>query len=134
MALRYWTGAHTKHRLLYHVVWLPKYRKNILQTNVKRRLQTLFYEAAKYNQWWIDELNIQNDHIHLLIQIHPDESIASVVKILKGGTSKIIRKEFPELEAFLWGDNLWAKGYFVETVGSLAFSKVKKYIEEQDLH
>jgi putative transposase len=132
MALKYWNGAHTKHRLMYHVVWLPKYRKKVLQTNVKRRLKTLFYEATKLNQWWIEELKIKDDHVHMLIQIHPNEKISNVIRILKGGSSKIIRKEFPELEAFLWGDNFWAKGYFVETVGSLDYSKVKSYIKKQD--
>ena len=132
MALKYWTGAHTKHRLMYHIVWLPKYRKKVLQTDLKRRLETLFYEAAKINQWWVEELNIRDDHVHILVQINPNESISDVIKILKGGSSKIIRKEFPDLEAFIWGDNFWAKGYFVETVGSLAYSRVKKYIKDQD--
>ena len=133
MSLKYWSGSHTKHRLLYHVVWIPKYRKRILTGEVAIRLKSLLYDASLINRWWIDELEILTDHIHLLIQIRPNENISSVVKILKGGTSKIIRKEFPDLEEFLWGENFWATGYFAETVGRVNYADVKKYIQDQNM-
>ena len=74
---------------------------------------------------------IQVDHVHVLIQLKPKESVAEVIQILKGGTSRVIRKEFPELEEFLWGDSFWADGYFAETVGRFDEKTVKKYIEQQ---
>jgi putative transposase len=83
------------------------------------------------NRWWIGRINIQIDHVHLLIQLQADDSVAEVVRILKGGTSKIIRKEFPELEEFLWGDSFWANGYFAESIGSVDEAVIKKYIDEQ---
>lgn len=55
------------------------------------------------NRWWISKLNVQIDHVHILMQIKPNESVAEVVQVLKGGTSRVIRKEFPEREEFLWG-------------------------------
>ena len=95
------------------------------------RLRQLLYEACKINRWWIGELSIQNDHVHVLVQIKPSDSIAEVVQVLKGGTSKVIRKEFPELEEFLWGDSFWADGYFAESVGQVDEEVIKKYIREQ---
>ena len=83
------------------------------------------------NQWWIEKINIIEDHIHVMIQIKPKDSIAEVVQILKGGTSRIIRKEFKELEEFLWGDSFWADGYFAETIGRIDEETIKKYIEDQ---
>ena len=68
-----------------------------------------------------------------LIIFIPTDTISSVVKILKGGTSKIIRKEFPDLEEFLWGDNFWACGFFAETVGRVNYADVKKYIQNQNI-
>ncbi len=91
----------------------------------------MLYEACKMNRWWIEELSIQNDHVHVMIQINPRESVAEVVQILKGGTSRIIRKEYPELEEFLWGDSFWADGYFAETVGQVEEEVVTKYIRDQ---
>jgi len=79
----------------------------------------------------LSEMSVQEDHVHILIQISPCESVAEVVKRLKGGTSKIIRSEFPELEEFLWGDSLWADGYFAETVGKVDEEVIRKYIKGQ---
>jgi len=90
----------------------------------------LFYEACKVNNWWIEEVKILPDHVHMLIQIHPSESVASVVQALKGGTSHYLRKEYPELEEYLWGDSFWADGYFAETVGTSSINNVKKYIKD----
>jgi len=83
------------------------------------------------NGWWIGEISIQRDHVHVLIQINPRNSTANVVQILKGGTSRIIRKEFPELEEFLWGDSFWADGYFAESVGKVDEQVIRKYIKNQ---
>ena len=128
---RYWTGAHTKHRLQCHLVWIPKYRRRVLRGKIAVRLKRLLYEACKLNRWWIGELSIQTDHVHVIIQIKPSDSVAKVVQILKGGTSKVIRKEFPELEEFLWGDSFWADGYFAESIGQVNEEVVKKYIRSQ---
>jgi putative transposase len=128
---RYWTGAHTKHRLQVHLVWIPKYRKRVLRGKVAIRLKRLLYEACKVNRWWIGELSIPEDHVHVMIQVKPSDSIASVVQVLKGGTSRIIRKEFPELEEFLWGESFWADGYFAESVGTVDEEVVRKYIRSQ---
>ena len=131
---KYWTGAHTKHRLQYHLVWIPKYRKRVLLGKVAVRLKKLLYEAASVNRWYVHELSIQRDHVHLLIQIEPEMSVARAVQLLKGGTSFKLRKEFPELEEFLWGDSLWADGYFAESVGSTQEETVRRYIQEQREH
>ena len=95
------------------------------------RLKELLYIGCEMNGWWISKLSIQNDHIHMLIQIKPSDRVSSVVQILKGGTSRVIRKEFKELEEFLWGDSLWADGYFAETVGNVEEKVIRKYIDNQ---
>ena len=83
------------------------------------------------NEWWTEEISIQPDHVHLLIQLKLRNSVAEAVNILKGGTSHKIRKEFPELEEFLWGDSFWGDGYFAETVGKVDEEIIRKYIERQ---
>jgi putative transposase len=83
------------------------------------------------NRWWIGEISIPNDHVHVVIQIKASDSVGEVVNILKGGTSRVLRKEFPELEEFLWGDSFWADGYFAESVGKVDEEVVRKYIQRQ---
>lgn len=103
----------------------------MLRGKIVSRLKKLLYDACKLNQWWINEINIQTDHVHILIQIKPSESVSEVVQILKGGTSRVIRKEFPELEEFLWGNSFWADGYFAESVGKVDEEVIRKYIKTQ---
>ena len=115
---------------MYHLVWIPKYRRRVLQGTVAVRLRQWFYEAAKVNGWWIEEMKSLPDPVHLLIQIHPTETVAEMVQRLKGGTSYRLRKECPELEEWIWGGSFWADGYFAETVGAQSFVAVKRYIKE----
>jgi len=128
---RYWSGKHTKHKIQCHFVWVPKYRKRVLRGKIAVRLRQLLYEGCRLNRWWIARLSIQFDHVHVLIQINPDNSVADVAQTMKGATSRKIRQEFPELEEFLWGDSFWADGYFAETVGKVDEEVIKKYIEAQ---
>jgi putative transposase len=114
---RYRKRSYTKHRLQYHLVWIPKYRKRVLR--------------GKINRWWISEISVQEDHIHIIIQVNPQDSVSEVAHILKGGASRVIRKEFPELEEFLWRNSFWADGYFAETIGNVDEEVVSKYIREQ---
>ena len=129
----YWTGAHTKHRMLYHIVWIPKYRKRVLEGGLSKRLIDLLRECADVNRWSIEELNVQPDHVHMLIQLRPDMSVSKVVQLFKGKSSYIIRKEFPHLEEFYWGkaESFWGDGFFVETVGQVNTEKIKEYILNQ---
>ena len=127
----YWTGAHTKHRLKYHFVWVPKYRKRILKGKIKTRLEELFHQCAQINKWEIEELNVQKDHVHMMIQIKPNISVSKCIQLFKGGSSKKIREDFPELEEFLWGDSFWSDGYFAETVGRCDEEVIKRYIRDQ---
>ena len=67
----------------------------------------------------------------MLIQIGPDVTVARAVQLLKGGSSFKLRKEFPEIEEFLWGDSFWADGYFAESLGMAQEEMIKKYIRDQ---
>ena len=129
--MEYWSGAHTKHRIMYHIVWLPKYRKRVLSGAIAERIKMLLQECAEVNDWRIDELNIQQDHVHMLVQLKPSISISKAVQLFKGKSSRIIRKEFPSLEEFYWGDRFWGDGFFVETVGQVNVAKIKDYIKNQ---
>ena len=128
---RYAIGSRTKHRLQYHIVWIPKYRRRVIQGKIAIRLKRLMYEACKMNRWWISEMSIQSDHVHIVVELPPQISVAEVVRIFKGGTSRVLRKEFPEMQEFLWGESFWADGYFAETVGKVDEEVVKRHIRQQ---
>ena len=131
MGKRYKSGSSTKHRLIFHLVWCPKYHRRVLRGKVASRLYQLFKECCQINGWEIKKISIQYDHIHLLIQINPRDSIAHTMHYLKGGTSRVIRREFPELKEFLWGDSFWSDGYFAESAGQVNEAAITNYIKNQ---
>jgi putative transposase len=63
------TVSHMKYRLMYHLVWIPKYRKRALKDKLTERLRELFHQCAEINDWKIEELNIQIDHVHMLVEL-----------------------------------------------------------------
>ena len=128
---RYWKGSHTTHRLEYHVVITPKFRKRVLIGKITGILKKTIYEGCKMNGWWVSELSIQKDHVHMMIQISPSEPISDVVRKIKGATSRIIREGFPEIIEFIWGKSLWSEGYFAETVGKVDEEIIRRYIRNQ---
>ena len=127
----YQVGAHTKYRIMYHIVWIPKYRKRVLEDKIAKKLKILLYECAEINGWKIEELNIQRDHVHILIQLKPSISVSRAVQIMKGGSSRKIRDEFPELKEFYWGNSFWGDGFFAETVGHCSIEVIKEYVRNQ---
>src|SRR4030042_1913456 len=86
---KYQTGSHTKHRSQYHLVWIPKYCRRVLRGKMVIRLRKLLNEACRINRWWISELSVQEDHVHLIIQAKPRDSVAEVAQKLKRGTSRV---------------------------------------------
>src|SRR5947199_6099465 len=76
---RYRSGAHTRHCLRYHLVWTPKYRRRVLEGAVALRLRQQLAQACSVNDWHLHELSIAPDHIHLLIQLPPRQSVAGAV-------------------------------------------------------
>jgi len=113
----------------YHVVFCPKYRKNVLIDPVDKRLKELFNNKIKELNAEIVEMEIMPDHVHLLIKCDPQFGIHRVVKHLKGYSSRILRQEFKHLKSRL--PSMWTNSYFVATVGSISLEVVKQYIENQ---
>ena len=128
---KYWCGAHTKHRIMIHLVWIPKYRKRILVGVLSKRIEELLRECADVNRWKIEELNIQPDHVHMVVQFNPDISVSKMVQLFKGKSSRIVRKEFPKLKEFYWGYSFWEDGFFAETVGKVGLEEIKAYVKKQ---
>ena len=128
---KYYHGAHTTHRNMYHLVWLPKYRKKVLHGRVKEKLEEMFQTCADVNGWEIQALNIQIDHVHMVIQIPPSIAVCKVVQLFKGASSNVIREEMPEVKKYLWGKDFWADGYFSETFGQCSEETILNYVRNQ---
>ena len=126
--------SHTTYNINYHCVWIPKYRRRILQNpRIKEILTDIIKGRCEENDWQVLAFEIQPDHIHLFVSVPPKESISWVVKILKGNTALQLRRVFPALNA-VHTKHLWAKGFFASTAGYISEDSVKRYIDEQEHH
>ena len=115
--------------------WAPKYRKWILQGDIRRRVAELFQEIANHHGCEIEAMEVDKDHVHLFLSFPPKYSIAQVVGIFKAASAKEIREEFPSVRRELWGGEFWEDGYFARTVGDKVTAEViKKYIRFHEDH
>ena len=123
-------GSHCVYDTKYHLVWAPKYRKWVLQGEVRERTKDLFMEISDHHGYEIEELEVDKDHVHILLSFPPKYSISKVVEVLKSVSSTIIRKEYPNVKKELWGGEFWEDGYFARTVGDKVTSDIiKRYIK-----
>jgi putative transposase len=124
--------THVVYKCDYHIVWVPKYRFRILKGLIKAHLEKDLRMLCEWKKAEILELNIQADHIHLVISIPPKVSISEMMGILKGKTAIKIFKSYPELKKKpYWGNHFWARGYFVNTIG-LNEDMIRRYVKFQE--
>ena len=126
-------SGHTVYRTEYHVVWIPKYRRKILNTGVKKYLEKLWPKILKGMPGVeMVEENIQGDHIHMIMIIPPKYAVSDVIGRMKGRSASKLRKKFQWLERVYWKENIvWSPGYFVSTVG-LNEEQIIKYVQWQE--
>ncbi|MGF7396252.1 IS200/IS605 family transposase (plasmid) [Thermoanaerobacterium thermosaccharolyticum] len=129
MNTQYKTTRHAKFLINYHFVWIPKYRRKILDDPkiVDLIKNTITELSEKYN-YEILAMEIMPDHIHLQISAIPQYSPAELMNKIKGITGFRIARQFPELKA---RGKIWTNSYFCATTGNVSTDMIKKYIEEQ---
>ncbi len=124
--------SHVIYYHVYHIVWTPKYRFLILEGIVKKAVENKIRQISEWNKLEIMEMNIQRDHVHVVLSVPPKISISQVMGYLKGKTAIHIFKSFPRLKKkAYWGDHFWARGYCSSTVG-LDEKKIRKYVKYQE--
>jgi len=129
--MEYRSGSHSKYDLKIHLVWITKYRKPILKGEIADRIRHLVREICNANEVIIIKGHVSSDHIHLLLSYPPRLSISKLVQYLKEKTSRKLLQEYGLLRKQFWGQHIWARGYFVVSVGTMTDEIVKDYIENQ---
>ncbi len=124
--------SHVIYYHVYHIVWTPKYRYKVLKGPLKDFLAAQLRMLCEWKRLEILELNIQSDHVHLVLSVPPKISISKVMGILKGKTAIKIFKSFSGLRTKpYWGNHFWSRGYCSSTVG-LDEEKIRKYVKYQE--
>jgi putative transposase len=116
----------------YHVVWCPKYRRDVLTGPVAEEMAVILDAICTERGWPVISKEIQPDHIHLFVSIPPAIAVADAVKILKGTTARKLFQRFPWLKSRLWGGSLWSPSYYVGTAGNVSAETIQRYIERSE--
>jgi putative transposase len=129
----YRKSSHTVYDIKYHLVWITKYRKPILEGEIAKRARELIKEICRSYDVEIIKGHISRGHVHLMVSVPPHISVSQLVQYLKGKSSRKMMMEFKALNRIFWGRHIWARGYFVATSGNVTDEIIMKYIEQQDI-
>ena len=125
-------GWHCAYDTHYHIVFPVKYRKALLRPAVEERIKELSKEIEERYEITMEQIGLDQDHIHLLCSFHPKYSVGSVVQKFKSITARELFKTFPELRKELWGGEFWSDGYYVGTVSERGnWKAVERYVRNQ---
>ena len=124
---------HNKNRLMVHLIFATKYRKKLLYGEIRERIKQLMYEACVKHHWYIVRMETDRDHIHILLQYNPTDSVTKIVTVLKQySTYHIWRTCAHDLKKHYWKEKtFWSDGYFVASVGQVSQATIERYIESQ---
>jgi putative transposase len=122
--------AHAIWQCKYHIVWCPKYRFRILKGAVETSVKEIIKQLCEWKSLEIIEINIQEDHIHVILSIPPKFAVSEVVGFLKGTCAIKMFDKHLTLKKRYWGRHFWARGYCVSTVG-LNEEEMRKYVRWQ---
>lgn len=125
------SNAHSVFLMYYHLVLVVKYRRKIFDNVVSDRAKEIFeYIAQKYNIT-LQEWNHDIDHVHILFKAHPNTEISKFINAYKSASSRLLKKEFPEIRQKLWKEYFWSQSFCLLTTGSAPIDIIKTYIESQ---
>ena len=122
-------NSHTVSWLSVHIVWVTKYRYHVLKGDVQVRCRDLLVQICNSENVKILKGVVSKDHVHMHIEYPPSLSISNLVKRLKGRTSIMLQKEFPELGKKYWGRHFWAIGFGAWSTGNITDEMVQEYLE-----
>lgn len=132
MAVR--KGSHSVFSVHLHFVFVTKYRRKTITAPILERLREIFANVCIKTKCRLIEFSGKVDHVHLLIDFHPDNNLSSLVGSLKSASSRIIQKDFSEhLSAFYRKSVFWSSSYYVASTGGAPIERIKQYIQSQEV-
>ena len=125
------SNAHSVFWLHYHLVLVVKYRRKVFDNSISKRAKEIFeYIAPNYNIT-LQEWNHDKDYVHILFKAHPKTEISKFINAYKSASSRLLKKEFPQIRKRLWKEKFWSQSFCLLTIGEAPIEIIKKYIESQ---
>lgn len=115
----------------YHLVLVVKYRRKVIYNKIEDKLIEIFnYIAPNYNIT-LSKANGESDHIHILFKAHPNTEISKFINAYKSASSRLIKRDFPEIREKLWKETFWSQSFLLATIGEVTSDVVENYINSQ---
>ncbi len=125
------TNSHSVFLLHYHLILVVKYRRKVINDDISERLKEIYCNIAPNYNITLQEWNHDIDHVHILFKAHPNTEISKFINAYKSASSRLIKKEYPEIKQKLWKEYFWSKSFCLLTTGGAPIDVIKKYIESQ---
>ena len=126
--------SKNRHKFLLkcHLIFVCKYRRNILDGKLSEHMKRICLEISENASFEIEALETDINHIHFMVAYLPSVSVSAIVRKLKQETTHLVWKDFPELHKIYWKEKtFWSDGYFVCSIGNANSDTIRKYIENQ---
>ena len=125
-------NSHHVFRIMYHFVWIPKYRHKVFIEPYRTSLKAIINKIGYDYNIEIVELEVPVDHIHMVVKSEPKKSPSDIMQVMKSISAREFFRVHPEIKKkYFWGGKLWTQSYFVETIGNATEEIIKKYVREQ---
>ena len=129
--MKFDTNQHSVFLLYYHLILCTKYRKKVITKKISGRLREIFeYIAPNYNIT-VEEWNNESDHVHILFKGHPNTEISKFINAYKSASSRLIKKEFPQIRKSLWKEMFWSQSFCLLSTGGATVETIEQYIQSQ---
>lgn len=125
-------GRHCVFKMHVHLVFVAKYRRKVFDGDAIDRMRRMFGKVCEDMEASLVEMDGEDNHVHLLVEYPPKLAVSVLVNSLKGVSSRLLRKERPDLRKRYWKNVLWSPSYFASSCGGAPISIIKQYIEQQE--
>ena len=129
--MKFDTNNHSVFLLQYHLIMCIKYRNKVIDDVISERLQQIFEYIAPNYHIILEEWNHDVDHVHVLLRGQPNTEMSKFINAYKSASSRLIKKEFPEIRKSLWKEMFWSQSYCLISTGGATVDSIKQYIQSQ---
>ncbi|PRS99632.1 IS200/IS605 family transposase [Bacillus wiedmannii] len=125
------SNNHSVFLLYYHLVLVVKYRRNVFDDDISDYAKDMFVRLSENYNITLIEWNHDVDHVHILFKAHPNTEMTKFINAYKSASSRLMKRDFPQMKKKLWKDMFWSRSFCLLTTGGSPIDIVKKYIENQ---
>ena len=122
---------HSVFYLYYHLVLVVKYRRNVFTSEISTYAKEVFIRISKSYNIFLEEWNHDSDHVHIMFKAHPNSELSKFINAYKSASSRLIKRDFPEVRQKLWKEMFWSRSFCLLTTGEAPIEIIRRYIESQ---